>query len=242
MSYNYQTWVTSFANMLVVASTDTGFQTMLPNAIDDAEQRLYRDLDFLNTVVRDSSTSFVAGTRFFNLPAANGTFYVVDSIYAITPASATTADAGTRNELIPSSRPFINALFPSANGSGVPAYFAMQTQTSIIVGPWPDQSYPMEVVGTIRPPPLSSTNVTTLLTVYVPDLWMAATMVYGTGYQQNFGGMGGTATDNPAMAVNWESHYNTLLKSAQVEEARKKFTSQGWSSKQPAEMATPPRT
>lgn len=238
MAYTYTSWVTQLANLLVVASTDVGFQTMLPGCIDDVEQRCYRELDLLNTVVRDSSTSFVAGARDFNLPAANGTFYVVDSIYAITPAGQTTANAGTRNELVPASRPFINSLFPSSTGSSVPGYFAMQTQTSIIVGPWPDQNYQMEVVGTIRPPVLSSTNLTTLLTVYFPDLWMAGTMIFGAAYQLNFG----TVVDNPQQGVTWSSHFDTLLKSAEVEEARKKFTSQGWSSKQPAQLATPPRT
>jgi hypothetical protein len=48
--------------------------------------------------------------------------------------------------------------------------------------------------------------------------------------------------DNPQSAVSWEAHYQALVKSAQIEEARKKFTAEGWSSKQPAPLATPPRT
>jgi hypothetical protein len=63
-------------------------------------------------------------------------------------------------------------------------------------------------------------------------------MIYASGYMQNFSQMG----DNPAMAVDWNSHYNDLLKSAQIEEARKKFTAEGWSPKQPSQIATPPRT
>ena len=240
MSLTYSTYVTSFANMLVVPTSDSGFNTMLPNAIDDSEQRLYRDLQLLNTVVRDSSIAFTTNTRTFNLPSAQGTFYVVDSIYAITPAGTVNPDLGTHNYLTPASRSFIDAVFPSSAGSGVPAYFAPTTQNAFIVGPWPDQAYQAEVVGTIRPAALSSTNVTTLLTWYFPDLWIAANMVFGASYQQNFGAAG--AVDNPGQGINWESHYNTLLKSAETEEAMKKFTSQGWSSKPPAELATPPRT
>jgi hypothetical protein len=236
----YSTFVTSLANLLVVQTSDSGFQTVLPNIIDDAEQRLYRELQLLNTTVRDSSVAFSTGTRTFNLPSSIGTFYVVDSIYAITPAGTVNPDLGTHNYLTPASRSFIDALFPSSVGSGVPQYFAPTTQNSYIVGPWPDQAYQAEVVGTIRPTALSSTNVTTLLSWYFPDLFLAASCVFGAGYQQNFGASG--AVDNPAMAVNWESHYQTLLKSAEVEEAMKKFTSQGWSSKAPAELATPPRT
>ena len=114
----------------------------------------------------------------------------------------------------------------------------MTTQSSVIVGPWPDQSYQAEISGTIRPAPMSLGNPTTLLSQYFPDLWMAGLMIFGAAYQQNFG----ASSDNPQMAQSWENHYQTLIKSAAVEEARKKFTSQGWSDKQPAELATPPRT
>jgi hypothetical protein len=239
MSLNYTQYVNSLSNLLPVPGSDSGFQTALPNAIDDAEQRLYRDLQLLNTVVRDASIAFSTNTRTFNLPSAQGTFYVVDSIYAITPAGTVNPDLGTHNYLTPASRSFIDALFPSSNGSGVPQYFAPTTQNAYVVGPWPDQAYQAEVVGTIRPNALSSTNVTTLLSWYFPDLFVAASMVFMTAFQQNFGAAG---VDNPQQGVTWETHYASLLKSAETEEAMKKFTSQGWSSKPPAELATPPRT
>ena len=236
---NYTTYVNSIANLLVVQTSDPGFITVLPNIIDDAEQRLYRELQLLDTVTSDTSGTFVTGQRSQSVPSANGTGYVINSIYAITPASAT-ANAGTRNPLTPASRDFLDFTYPDTNGSTVPQYFAMTTQTSFIVGPWPDQAYPMEANMTLRPAPISTTNVTTILSVYFPDLLVAASMVFGAAYQQNFGSSG--AVDNPQMPVAWESHLQTLLKSAQTEEAMKRFTSQGWSSKPPAQLATPPRT
>src|SRR6202451_3756534 len=157
---NYTQYINSLSNLLVVPVSDSGFQLALPNIIDDAEQRLYRELQLLNTTVRDSSVTFTTHTRTFNLPSAQGTFYVVDSIYAITPAGPSNPDLGTHNYLTPASRSFIDALFPNSAGSGVPAYFAPTTQNSYIVGPWPDQAYQAEVVGTIRPAAFSSTNVT----------------------------------------------------------------------------------
>jgi hypothetical protein len=116
----------------------------------------------------------------------------------------------------------------------------MTTQTSIIVGPWPDQAYPVEVVGTIHPAPLSSTNVTTILTQYLPDLFFAASMAAGAGYLQNFGAA--QAVDNPGMGVTWEAKYQALKQSAAVEEARKKGEAEGWSTEQPSQIASPPRT
>ena len=240
MSFTYSQYVTNIANMLVVSSTDVNFAQMIPSMIDDAEQRCYRDLDFINTV-QVATSLFTAGSRRFTLPSlANGTFYVVNNLYAITPSTAASVDTGTRNPLLRAGRSFIDQSYPNSNGSGVPAYFSMTTQTSGIVGPWPDQAYMFEVVATIHPTPLSSTNVTTILSVYTPDLFFAASMVFAVAYQQNFGAA--AQTDNPAMATNWEGHYQALKQSAAIEEARKKASAEGWSTQQPSQIATPPRT
>lgn len=238
MSLTYTTFVSSIANLLVVQTGDPNFQTVLPNIIDDAEQRLYRELQLLNTVIRDSSATFTTGTRAFTLPTSVSTFFVVNSIYAITPFGTANPDVGTRNPLLPASRDYLDYTFPSSTASGVPQYFSMTTQNTIIVGPWPNLAYQAEVVGTERPTPLSTTNITTLLSVYFPDLMVAASMVFGAAYQQNFG----ASADNPQMPGNWEAHLQELLKSAATEEAMKKFTGPGWSSRLPSPIATPPRT
>lgn len=238
MSLTYATYVTSLANLLPVPETDPGFTTVLPNIIDDAEQRLYRELDLIDTSVRDSSSSLTPGNRNFNLPSSTGTFIVTQEINVITPSTATTADGGTRVPLLPASEPMLNTLWPSVIGSSVPQYFAMVNQGSIIVGPWPNENYRVEVVGTQRPTPLSASNTTTLLSVYFPDLMIAASMVFAAAYQRNFG----AAVDDPKMAMTWETHLQTLLRSANTEEQRKKFAAAGWSSEDPNPLATPPRT
>ena len=239
MTYNYTDYVTSLANGLVVASTDVNFQQYLPRIIEEGENRIYREIDLLNTVVRDTSASFSTGTRAFALPATLGTFFVVHNVYAVTPFG-TSPDLGTRNALQRAGRAYLDSTYPSSAGSAVPVYFSMTTQTSLIVGPWPDRAYQAEVVGTIHPAPLSSTNVTTLLTQYLPDLFFAASMAAGAGYLQNFGAA--AQTDNPQMGVTWEAKYQALKQSAAVEEARKKGEAEGWSTEQPSQIATPPRT
>jgi hypothetical protein len=147
---------------------------------------------------------------------------------------------GTRNPLTPASREMLDFLWPSATGSTVPTYFAMNSQTSIIVGPYPDATYTVEVSGTYRPVPLSASNVTTLLSTYFPELFLTAALIWGAGALKNFGAAQGP--DDPSSAVTWESQYDKLLQSAQTEEAMKKFTSAGWSPKAPAPLATPART
>ena len=238
MSLTYNTFTTALANFLVLPVTDPNFVAAIPNIIDDAEQRIYRDLDLLNTIVRDASAAFTSGNRNFSLPSSQGTFVVLENINVITPSGTPNPDAGTRNPLLPASKEMLDVMYPSATPGGVPQYFGMITQSTIVVGPWPDAAYQVEVVGTMRPAPLSSANQTTLLSQYLPDLFLDAALVMGAGYLKNFG----AATDDPNSGMSWESKYQLALKSAAIEEARKKFTTEGWSSKEPAPTATPPRT
>lgn len=236
MAMTYNTFVTGLANMIVVPTTDPNFQQALPNIIDDAEQRVYRELDLLSTIVRQTG-AMTANSRNFTLPTAGGRFVVVEQMNVITPAGTSDPDLGTRNPLLPVSKEYLDMTYNSVAGAGVPSGFAPISQQSWIVGPWPDAAYTIEVVGTIRPEPLSISNQNTFLTDYLPDVFMAAALVYAAGYQLNFG----ATADNPQAGVNWENHLQKLLASAQKEEFKKKFGSQSWSSKEPDPIATPQR-
>ena len=228
MSLNYTTYVNSLCNIMVVTSTTAQFQTVLPNIIDYAEQRMYRELDLLQTVVRNSTTSLTTGSRNFTLPSngSNGNFITVQGINVITPYTTTNPDLGQRNQLAPTSRDFLDTVWNSASGAALPQYFAMIDQFDIVVGPWPDQSYTVEVIGTIRPQPLSQTNPNTFLTQYLPDAFLAASMIFASGYQRDFGGQ----ADNPQQAQSWENQYTLLMQSANAEELRKKFSGPEWTS------------
>ena len=209
---DYSTYVNQLSTFLEIDSTDVNFQAALANIIDDSEQRIYRELDLLDTVVRDSSAALISGNRSFTLPSTLGRFVVTEEINVITLAG-TTPDNGTRNSLVPSSREMLDMLYPSVTGATVPTYWAPITSQQIIVGPWPDAAYQVEVVGTIRPTSLSSTNSTTLLTQFFPDLFFAGSLVMAQGYMKNFGAM----SDDPKAAMSWQSHYDQLIQSAQVE-------------------------
>ena len=219
--------------MLVLPPTQPEYLIALPTIIDDAEQRIYRDLDLLSTVIRDSSGTLTANSRNFTFPQH---MIVSESLNVFTPVGTTT----NRNQLVPVSREFLDALWPNeaaATTPSVPAYYAMITDQQIIVGPPPDASYTVETIGTIRPAPLSASNPTTYLTSYLPDLFFNASMVLGAAYLKNFGAM----VDDPKMAITWEGHYQTGLASANTEEQRKRYASQAWTPKSPAPLATPPR-
>ena len=250
----YSTYVTQIATMAVVDPTDTAFQVILPQMITYAENRMYRDVNFMFTSTSLHGVSFVLtpGNRnlsfninlALNSDAAEGTFVVSDQINLLTDAngnaSATTnPDACVRVPLLPTTKEFLDAVYGSSLQAnwGQPKYFVPFNETLFFLGPVPDQAYPVEVVGTYRPNSLSATNPTTFISSYLPDVFIMASMIYISAYQRNFG----RANDDPQMAVTYESQYQALLKSALVEEARKTFESSGWASQSPATVATPSR-
>lgn len=233
MAYDYTTYSAALAELMVTTTSQADFVAILPSIIDYAEQRIYRELDLLNTVVRDSSGVLSPSNRNFTLPTSLGTFIVVNGINVVTPAG-TAPDAGTRNQLVSTTRDYLDMAWPNATGATVPSLYAMITQSTIVVGPWPDAAYVVEVIGTQRPTPLSTSNTSTFLTANLPDLFMAASMVFASGFQKNFGSQG----DDPKMSVSWETQYKSLFASANVEEVRKKYQSVGWSSQQPSPFVT----
>lgn len=242
MSMTYAQYVTRLATMTAYSETDTDFTTILPSCIDDAEGRCYRDLDMINLDVRDSSSSTVALDRNFNLPTSVGTFQIVTGVNIITPA-ATAPDSGTRNQLAPASLDVLDRIYPSTTGAGVPQFYSYISQSSIsgqkniVLGPWPDAAYRVEVVGKIQWTPLSSTNTTTFLSLYLPDLLLSASMIFMAGFQKNYG----ASADDPKSGLTWEAHYQTLLNGAGTWEARKRFAGASWSSKQLEPTAAPQR-
>src|SRR6266576_6642059 len=93
MTLNYTTYIAQITNLIVTSTADASFQTMLPGMIDYAEQRIYREGDFLATYLTDTSTNVVANSRIFSYPTLNATFLVIDQINILTPITATSSNA-----------------------------------------------------------------------------------------------------------------------------------------------------
>jgi hypothetical protein len=231
----YSTYKTQIATLAVVEEADPAFVTILPQMITYAENRMYRDLDFLFTSTSITGYQFSSGSRQITVP--EGTIVVSEQFNVITPVGQNDPDAGTRNPLLPATKEFLDAVYGNSAYTGFPKYFVPFNDNLFLVGPFPDQTYYVEIVGTYRPSSLSDTNTTTFISLYLPDVFLMASMVYVSGYQRNFG----RQSDDPAMAQSYESQYQTLLRGAAVEEARKKFEATGWTSQSPSPVATPTR-
>ena len=229
MALTYDTYRVQIANLMAMDVNGEQFALLTPGMITYAEQRIYRELDLIDTIRRNSNLSVLQGNREFVLPT-NGSegliFYTVQQVNLFYPASSS-PETGSRLPLQPVSRDFLDAVYGSGNTyTGTPQYFAMEKQDTIILGPFPDGNYRLEIVGTIRPTPLSSSNQQTILTQLLPDLFVAASMVYATGWQRDYGAQ----ADNPQQGASWEGQYQALRGSANSEELRKKFWGPGWSS------------
>ena len=228
-------YVQQIAEMAVVDQTDPNYLSILPAMITYAENRMYRDIDFLFTTTTINGYAITAGSRQVNIP--QGTLVVSEQINLITPAGFSSADNNVRNPLLATTKEYLDMVYGDSSYTGQPIYYAPFTDNSYYVGPFSDQTYYVEIVGTYRPARLSSTTPTTFISLYLPDVFIMASMIYISAYQRNFG----RQSDDPSMAVSYESQYQGLLKGAVVEEARKKYESSGWASMSPPVVASPTR-
>ena len=232
----YSQYVTQMATMAVVESTDPAFVTILPQMITAAENRIYRDLNLLQTSTSYTSASVTSGSRSITVP--EGTFVTTEQINLLTPAGQTDPNLATRVPLLPTTKEFLDGVYGASQSTGQPKYYCAFNDNLYLVGPYPDATYRVEVIGTYRPDSLSASNTTTFLSLYFPDLLIAASMIYISLYQRNF--IGANAND-PQMGSSWEQTYKTLLASASLEEARKSYEAAAWSSQAPATAASPTR-
>ena len=229
----YATYVTTLANLLVTTEDDANFVQILPSIISYAEGRIYRDLDLLSEIVADSSASLSANTRTLTLPVPSaGAYNVVEQVNLL--------EGGSRTPLTPVSRYVLDFLWPSATAADTttrPQLYSVTDATTVSFGPASGESVTVEIVGQVKPTPLSATKTTTYLTEQLPDLFIAASMVFASGWQQNFG----SQADNPQMAVSWESQYNLLLKSADQNAAVANYSGASWTANRVEPFAQPQR-
>jgi hypothetical protein len=177
---------------------------------------MQRDLDFLSTQISNSSYSLTSGNNTLTIPTSSfvslQTFEVIDG-------------SGNSTPLLAIGKEYIQNVYGGGSTTGLPKYFAVYGGDSATTG------------KTSRSTPLSAANTTTFISVYLPDLFIMASMIYISAYQRNFG----RQSDDPQMAQSYESQYQALKASALVEENRKKFEAAAWTAYSPSPVASPTR-
>lgn len=240
---DYTDITNEWANLTAIPATDTYFQSNLPTTIAYVEQLLTRDLDLMAANITDATSSTTANSRTFTLPTTYGTFQIITSMNVITPAS-TAPDSGTRNPLTPVSQDVLDFTYGDVTSAGVPQEYAWITQDTttanqpqVILGPWPDNTYRIEVVGKVQPTALSATNPTTWLSVNLPALYITAGMIQLSGYMKNYS----ASADDPQQPGYWSKEYQRLLAGAGTWQARARFGGPSWTSRTPEPISAPQR-
>jgi hypothetical protein len=249
----YNGYVTQVANMAVVnvqttagvvVGVDESFNVTIPQMLNYAELRIQRDLDLLPSQTSRPYTLTIGDNK---LQIGAYDFVTVQTI------ALNVSD--TTYPLLPATKEYLQNVYGSSAvaNRAQPKLFAMfggdlatggTTDNNILVGPYPDAAYDVEVTGTVRLPTLyenATTELantgTTFISTYFPDLLIQASLIYISQIQRNFG----QASNDPAMGPTYELQYQNLLKGAAVEEGRKKFSASAWSSMSPPVAATPTR-
>lgn len=235
---NYNEVVSAWLNLLSTDSTEIDFQTLIPRAIEATELQIYRDMDFLYTVTTGTNT-LSTGSRQVTLPQG---MIILRSTNVIKPSSQINPDAGARNPMTRVTNEFMDTVYGSPTVTGTPQYYAMLTDTTMLVAPWPDQTYTVEFIGTYRPAQLTNANNGTsrnFLTTNMPDLYIASGMMFWSAYYQNYGAQ----SDNPQIAVSWSQRYKEILNGilgsggVNIETLRQKAASYSWTPYQPTPQA-----
>jgi hypothetical protein len=231
-------------------ATDLNFLAQLPVFIVSGEGRIIRDLDLLSTHVTDDAGTLDVGRRRFILPNDTATFIILENIRVVVGNTIQPALDWISHEAM-------SVVYPGEGPVGVPSiprYVAPLDQFSVLIGPPPDQPYRVFCDGVQNPKSLSvgatitGTDITiepgtpadngTYISNYIPDLFIAAQMISVSAWMRNFSAM----ADDPKSARNWTEEYNLLKSGEAAQEARKTLEGQGWGSRQPSPIATPPQT
>lgn len=221
----------------------TDLTNILPRAIEYAEDRIYREMTFLATRAQDSSLKFTGNSRSLNLQNATTVIIVPEGIAGITPINSV-PPLGSLVNFMASSLDTIDWFFPSEAATADittyvgELYWAMKDANTIVVGPTPNAALGVLITGLFMPARISATNETTYISLLYPDLMVAASMIFISGYTQNFGAQ----SDQPAKAQSWEGQYKELAASATLEEQRRRGQGAGWSANLPAPLAKQDRT
>lgn len=227
MSGNPQTYA-SLQTMLLAALVrgqppwtvppDAFFAELYPQAITYAEGRIYKDLVLLATRKTDTSLATAANSRSVAL-TMSPQIIVPEGFALINPSGTRVPFDVTTLDVIDEIWPTEATVLPPAVNDFSPRFWALLDASTIVYCPTADAIYSAAITGLFQPVALSASNTTTYLSTVLPELLEAACMVFLCGALQH---QFSPTSDNPAMAISWESQYVTLMQLAKAEEMRRR--------------------
>jgi len=158
--------------------------SIIEDFIRDTELKIFREVD-ADYAREYASASLIANTPYLDLPNATSSSGLTSTRRAIIVRSFLVEDSNqsptTKEYVEPKDTSFIFE-YNSTGATGVPKYYAMWKETTIIMAPTPDQAYNVQLSYIYTPDHLSATNTTTYLSDNVPELLLYGTLVEAYGF------------------------------------------------------------
>jgi len=149
--------------------------TILNGIIEDAEFRIFRDVDSDNNR-RYATANLVVNTRFIQTP---DNALIVRSAQIID--SDGTSSANNRDFLQWRDTSFMSE-FNNLETTGVPKYYSWWDKNHLVFAPTPDATYTIQLNYILKDAGLSSTNTTTYLSLNFPNGLLYACLVEAYGF------------------------------------------------------------
>jgi hypothetical protein len=144
--------------------------TIVDGIISDAEFRIFRDVDSDNNR-RYAKANLVASQRYIDTPT---------DLLIVRSAQIVDSDGSAQ----PDNREFLEyrdtsfmSEFNPTGATGVPKYYSMWDQDTIVLAPTPDATYEIQLNYILKDPGLSATNTTTYISKYFPNGLLYACLV-----------------------------------------------------------------
>jgi len=154
--------------------TEVGSSVLTDSIINDfildAEFKILRDVDSDNNR-RYATATMISGQRFIDTP---------DDLLVVRSAQIIDSDgvgqADNRDFLKYRDTSFMSEFNPTG-ATGVPKYYGMWDQDTIVVAPTPNATYTIQLNYILKPAGLSSTNTTTYLSLQFPNGLLYASLI-----------------------------------------------------------------
>jgi len=116
-------------------TTEASFVANIPTFVQVAEERIYNSVQ-LPAIRKNVTGTMTSGNKYLSLP---DDWLAAFSLAVIAPTTQ------TQTFLIDKDVNFIRECYPTPTTSGIPQYYAIFDDNTLIVGPTPDASYAVEM-------------------------------------------------------------------------------------------------
>lgn len=149
---------------------DTSFTALLPTIVQQAEDRVLKTLN-IPAFKQNSTATLVPNNRLFPAP------YDMESCHTFT-----INNNGTFTPLIYREPSVIYEMWGN-DTVGAPRYYSMYNATTFLLGPTPDQAYPVEFQYFYQPPSITTAN-TSWIGTFAPNVLLYACLVEAYTYMK----------------------------------------------------------